>query len=381
MNRRTFLASSIGIGISGCLERNGDEVEPSEEARQAEAAREALEEYEEEQEQGEQDAESSGDEWRWSTGEPNSNPVTDGEFVFLAKYDGLHAIEATTGKHLWTGSVFSEANAAPAITDERLYTPDRRGDIFGYNRSGEEDWRVEQDDVAFLESPIVSGDYLYVRGRAPKSTILAISISEEEVLWETTYSLGFPHDDVVYLVNFAHPTGGEDELLCKYADSGEVKWNADIAGGTYLVDNELWVRQQENEIAALDPESGEFIREFRFPTSNRGTLYPLENQLLMTYQDGSRGRTTVYSFDKSGKSIQWEYEEDYISLSSPSFDTSHIYFGGEDGKLRVLDLESGSVQSRYNVGYKRIGRPAITEEIVVVYESNGDLVGIDRKIL
>jgi len=377
MNRRTFLASSTAIVISGCVS-NDDEVEPSEEARRAEAAREALEEYEEKQEQGEQDAESSEEGWRWPTSAPNSAPVTDDEHVYLSRYDGLHVIDAATGTHRWTGEVFSEANAAPAITDERLYVPDRRGDIFGFNRSGEEDWRVEQE-VSMLDSPIVSGGRLYVTGRAPARTLLVISIEDKEVLWETTSSPGLIHDDFVYLTNHGRRMGEEDELLCKHADSGDVNWSADIAGSTYVVDNELWVRQQENEITALHPETGEFLREFRLATSNRGTLYPLENQILMTYHDSRRGRTTIYSFNKNDKSIQWEYEEDYISLSSPGFDGSHIYFGGEDGKLRVLDLESGSIQSKYNVGYERIGRPAITDETIVVYESNGDLIGIDRE--
>jgi len=361
--RRTFLASST-VALSGCISRSNNESEPSVETSQVEVSEE-------------QDTEINDNGWRRGIGSLNSYPVVDEDYIYLSRHNGLNAIDITTGNDIWTSSLFREANAAPAITDNRLYVPDRQGDIYGFNRSGEETWRFEQSK-SNLSSPVVSGDRLYTGGNSSNNYLSVISIDDEKLLWETSQSLGDVRDNLVYLTDYdrIERTG---EVVCKYADSGEEKWNTDIFGAIYLADDKLWIYQADNKVSIHDLETGEFSHEFEPSTPDRGTLYYLEDQFLVTYLDNRRGRTTVYSFDKNDYSTQWEYQVDYVRLSTPTFHNGDIYFGGADGVIRVLDSKSGALQRRFNVGNKRIGKPQITEKLIIIHETNGDLVGVDRE--
>jgi hypothetical protein len=104
------------------------------------------------------DRKSGGLVWRRCLGDPGkalSAPTTDGRLVFIGACDGLHAIDESSGKVIWSKQDIGRVWASPVISNNLIYLGDDDHCIYAlHSETGQEAWRCVAGKRRF-EYPVV----------------------------------------------------------------------------------------------------------------------------------------------------------------------------------------------------------------------------------
>jgi len=311
----------------------------------------------------------------WAFGEVegpvrSSPAVVDGT-VYLGDRDGvMYAVDAETGKKLWSFAVHEEGevegdwlpymdtqiDSSVCVTEGKVVFGAWNGYVYALDaKEGKEVWRFWAGDI-LRSSPVPDGDVLYIGDWSGR--MYALSTEDGEVVWE--YDTGNDH------IRSTPCLDAEGILYFGAADTEE-------GGRGYTPDG--------GDFHAVDTETGE--SEWVFDTEGGVVSSPAFGGGSVYFGDLENH---VYALDRRGEE-EWLSEVRDRVNSSPALDGESVYVCNEDDALQSFDTETGELLWEFDTGYEPYGSMiTVTDETVylrsefVDSERGGLLNRIERDV-
>ncbi len=296
--------------------------------------------------------------WRYDMpGPAASTPIVWSDLIFVTSTvkggDGLQVLAIDRdGKLRWTASpdqgvvkVFQqfahETNAAassPVTDGEHLWVLFGTANLFSLDMAGKVAWRVDLAErygrpnmyFGLSTSPLLHGDRLYLQLlHTDAQVVVALDKTTGEEAWKherATDASGECLHAYTSVMPFA-PGGGDELLLVHGADY--------ISAHSFDDGAEIW------RYGTLNPKEN-YNSMFRLvstpiasdglvvvPTAKRGPVFGL--------RPGSARGTIA----PGAPQVAWKLDSGTPDVPSPLIDGGLVYLSGENGRLTVLDAESG----------------------------------------
>lgn len=227
----------------------------------------------------------------------SSPTVADGVIYVGSGTGELFAIEAASGKQLWSFQAPSRIRSAAAVAEGMVYIGDSNGQLHALDaKTGAEIWNQPGCDVP---SPAVAGGSVFCGGRGTHE-VHARDAATGELKWK--FPIGYSWvDSSPVIVEDSLYIGSSDasKLFAVNASTGELKWSFPTKGYAWCT-----------------------------PTFADGTVY------IGSYNMGVDGR--FYAVDAANGQEKWSLPIPNGIVGSAVVDEGVIYFGGVDGNLYAV---------------------------------------------
>lgn len=279
--------------------------------------------------------------WRVAVGGGFASPVLSGGRVFhLDDQDGYefaHAVDAATGKELWSAKIFSShqdgfgigPRCTPLADGDKIFVQSAKGEFQCLNAAtGKVVWRKNfVDDFGAIYigekgtaagasrhgatgSPIVDGENVIVQvGSAQGASIVAFKKATGDIVWKAE------NDQTAYAAPIIATVGGARQFISFTAEA----------------------------LIGLDPANGKLL--WRTPAITRlGRNVTTPNAwrdlvLVASHQLG----LVAMRVTKDGASEAWVNKKMTINFSSPVVAGDHLYGLGPAKNLVCIDLATGNL--------------------------------------
>jgi uncharacterized protein YjbI with pentapeptide repeats/outer membrane protein assembly factor BamB len=242
-------------------------------------------------------------------GTANAPAISDG-IAYVTSYGGaLYALDASTGRQLWTWSALpshaaSKDYSAPAVTDDSAYFT-VGGLVIGVGPNGHELWNTAASTSDFTSAPTATSGIIYVAG---VNVIAALSAATGSTIWtaapatQSAQSCSQPAVDagVVFV------TCPDGNLYALNAATGQTLW-------TYAT-------------------SQPFLSS---PTVSGGTVY------LATINNASV-TDTLYAISTTTHGLLWQYDATDLIGASPVIVGNDVYLISSTAGLTALTASTGA---------------------------------------
>ena len=272
-------------------------------------------------------------------------PTVSGNLLVVGTLDGhVYAMDATTGKQLWSAEVDNEVISPPAIDAGVVYARTNSGNVYAFDaNSGERKWVYDQGNVPLLS----------LRGNGP---LLAV------------------HGVVMF--------GTDDgNVMSLRSDTGAIQWKLPITKGLGRTDiqklndaddslqldgNTLYATAYHGELAAIDAQQGQLAWARAF--SSYVGVGVADKELVGTDDD-----SLVWAFSRDGGGDMWKQDAlQYHWLTAPAIQDKYAVVGGVDGYVHWLDLSDGKLAARVRLSKDAIrARPVVNGDTVYVEDVQG----------
>ena len=260
--------------------------------------------------------------WRYASELPLSGGPGAGDgLVVVGSLEGdVIALDAATGTEKWASKVSNEVIAAPAIGGGMVFVHSNDGRVTALDAAtGERRWFVGGDN----------------------GTLVALSTTDGSPIWRTPV---------------AEPDG-----------RSELDRMADVDGEAVLDDTTLYATSHKNHTVAIDGPSGQII----WDSANGGArgLGVSNSAVVVTDPTGH-----VFGLDKNSGGSLWQQPGlAYRNVSAPSIQGDFAVVGDLDGTVHWLRLNDGAFAARSSMGGAITGKPVVSDGIVVVQTTKGQL--------
>lgn len=327
-------------------------------------------------------------------------PIVAGGRVFVATLDddarkacGFHAFDAATGTRLWDYKTRNSVKNTIVHDAGRVLGTDQEGWIYAIDAAtGRLAWEKHLP-VAFLPG-LVDGlaakDGIVYAGSG--TGLCALEVATGKVLWTnkgwSQAEGSVPTLTLVdgVLVASAHwralygldaKTGGN--LWSLGRSQGLSFRNGTVAG----YDQQLLVAEGDL-IQTIDPRTGKVLRAGKAPFKFGVAAAPLQSEKLLVTGSTDAGivaldrktLATAWTF-KTGKSLfcTSPYSKDGVCTANPSpILVGHVvYAGASDGCAYGLDLETGALRWRRDLGSPVLAAPAVSGQLLFIVDFAGNL--------
>ena len=160
--------------------------------------------------------------------------------------------------------------------------------------------------------------------------------------------------------------GGEIEPVWVFVCEDEVR------STPALVDSTLFVGAYDNNLYALDAQTGKF--KWKYATEGGLASSPCvwEDRVFI----GSEDRL-LYCINAQTGRIVWTCPTQACIRSSPRVEYNHVFFGSDDHRLYAANVQSGRVAWKFDTEGPVRSRPAISEETVYFGCEDGSVYAVD----
>jgi outer membrane protein assembly factor BamB len=206
--------------------------------------------------------------WRFATGERVwSTPAFGDELVYTGSMDhSVYALDLE-GNEVWSFETDAAIAASPAVVDGVVYIGSYDRALYALDAdTGDLLWKFETDNWVWSEAVVEDGT-VYIGSM--DGSIYALSADDGELLWQFDTGDGIRGrpalaDDVLVVAN------QRGDIIGLNSESGEELWTineatqADVLSDLALIDEAVYVRDQDGDLLQVDPEEGtasDFSRE------------------------------------------------------------------------------------------------------------------------
>ncbi|MBS0382649.1 MAG: outer membrane protein assembly factor BamB [Proteobacteria bacterium] len=272
-------------------------------------------------------------------------PSVLGNLLVVGTLDGhVYAMDAATGKQLWSAEVDDEVISPPAIEAGTVYARTNSGEVYAFDaNTGERKWVYDQASVPLLS----------LRGNG---ALLAT------------------HGVVMF--------GSDDgNIVLLRGDTGAVQWKLPITKGLGRTDiqklndaddtlqldgNILYATAYHGSLTAIDAAQGQIVWDRPF-SSYVGV--GLADKAVIGVDDNS----LVWAFSKDGGGDLWKQDAlQYHWLTAPAIQGQYAVVGGVEGYVHWLDLSDGKLAARVRLSKDEIrARPLVNGDTVYVEDVKG----------
>lgn len=312
------------------------------------------------------------------------------------------ALDAETGRLVWEHFAGAPIDSSLAVAGGLVYVALREGKVLALNRSdGTILWEFEADGLLF-GSPTVYRGIVYIA--TWNKIIYALDAATGNLLWNRTVDgrvISSPvvndqlvafiaTDNHVYVLD-AHT--GDKRLEYRASQStGSVAVKGDrvyVAGVTGVIGAIDWTKSNyplEERIRAvrlhlyalgfaddypLRKGSGWTVRHFG--ESLLGTPAVADGMVYVTSESGK-----VFKVDGSDGELVWRFATGSGSAASDSVTVTsdYVVVGDADGRVHVIDVETGISARQFEVDGPIADAPVMTNDTLYVSTTNGRLYAI-----
>jgi outer membrane protein assembly factor BamB len=268
----------------------------------------------------------------------DSSPVIVNDVLYIGSNYGIHAIDAKSGKEIWTTPTNGFVKGVPAVVDGTLYIgPDEKRFYAIDTKDGSIKWTFKNSTDGYLSSPVVVNNLVYAGSK--DGTLYAINIKTGQLSW-------------MYL------TG------------------KDIESSPSVVDGTVFFGNDDNNVFALDGISG--IRRWIY---NTGTSIVISSPAVfngIVYIGSNDGN--IYALNATNGAVKWKYQTGNNVETSPSVHDGIVYAGSKDSNFFALDAETGRLIWQFPTAGFVYSSSATISNDVVYFGSKGNMIySLDAK--
>jgi outer membrane protein assembly factor BamB len=290
--------------------------------------------------------------WRIESGIKVSGGVGSGEgLVLIGSNKGEVLAYDENGRPRWKSKVSSEVLSVPQVADGVVIVRSGDGLIAGLDaKDGKRLWVYERSTPALVvrshAGVAIQRGVAYAGFAGGK--LVAISLKNGEVLWETSVSQPRGNTELERISDITSSPVVDDEQVCAIAFQGRVACY-DIAHGSPLWNREI--------------------------SSDKGMVL-LRKYLYLSDEKGS-----VIVLDKTSGSAMWKNDQLFLrDTTAPSVFMDFVLVGDEEGYLHALSREDGNYAGRIKLDGGAIkAAPVQAGERLLVQTKSGSLYALSIK--
>ncbi len=313
-------------------------------------------------------------------------PATDGTNIYAAAHDGrVLAMDAATGKRLWTAKTDLPLSAGPGTDGTLVVAGSSNGDIVALEAgTGEVRWQVEVTSEV-LGIPAVAPGKVVVQTVNGKLT--ALDAADGTALWSVQQSMpalsvrgaaspviargyvisGFDNGRIVA---YDLEDGGElwNVLMEPPAGRTELDRLIDVNGNVVVAGNDVYAASYQGRLGAVALESGQLLwsREF---SNHSGFAIDFSS----IYATDARSEVAALSRG-SGRELWRRKDVRNRDASAPAIHGNSVVVGDFEGYLHWFDLRTGELQARAKTDGERIStQPLVLNDLLYVMTEGGSL--------
>ena len=267
--------------------------------------------------------------------------------VAVGTLDGhVYAMDAKTGKPLWTAQVSSEVIAPPVVLSNLIVVRTEDGNIYAlHTKTGKQAWLYDQESVPSL-SLRGNGALLVAHGviffGTADGKLVAVRLDNGEQLWDLPLATGEGRTEIQRL---------------------------DDADAAVVFDGDtLYASAYHGNLTQVDGASGR-------PGWHRGFSTYTSMDLRGNTLVGVDSHSNVWAFDKSSGSDLWKQDKlEWRWLSAPAIVGKHVVVGDLKGYVHFLQLDNGKLAARERLSHDAIrSQPLVVGNTVYVEDIEGHI--------
>lgn len=285
--------------------------------------------------------------WTYDSENIFSPPAISGGSIGLSGVEHLTAL-TLDGSRRWkveyTGLIDeTRAYTFPiVVTENRVCSSireivDDSMKLVGYTHDGELRWEVELGDVERASTPSITQDdgTLYVTfSTFDGVSVWTIEAESGEVLWSKNLDTPI-FGDPVLTEQFVLLSTSDEKLLALDKESGELNWEFEILDSHIprpVVDEDTVYVQYGSDTIGLSVDDGSISLD---ATDNFGGEFAFVDDVVI-----EPAGDTLRAYDLREDEVLWEQEYP-ASLNPPAVADGVAYVGGEDKRIRGIEIASG----------------------------------------
>ena len=259
----------------------------------------------------------------------------------------LYAVDINTGELLWTNKNNAPFNSQVKVYKDKIYVIDFENTLRAYSiNDGKEIWnRKTQNSLIRSQkklSLIILDEKIYFNNSL--GDISAIDINNGNLIWQTptqsslTYDTGFflKTSDIVADENVLFFSNNQNQFFSLDIQTGNLNWKQEINSSLrpIIINNFLFTVSLEGYLIIIEKNTGNIIRS---------------NYLFNNFKIKNRTKIKPTGFIVGNENI-------YLSTSN--------------GRILVVDINSGITKNVLKIDNKEISRPAIFNKNLYVITDN-----------
>jgi len=313
---------------------------------------------------------------------PLSVAVRDGTFIVASSGGMLMALEAESGRQLWTANAGGPLSAGVG-SDGRYHAVVTMDNKLVSFEGGKEIWR-EQLKSRVSTAPLVAGERVFVMG--VDRAVHAYDAKDGKRLW----TLQRP-GDALTLLHIGVLTGVKDTLIAGQGPRlagidptrGTLRWEvpvgsprgtneverlADLIGPAVRVGTRLCARSFQAAVGCVDTETGRLLW-----ARNIGGINAVGGDEELIF--GADATDRIVAWKTANGETTWTSERMlFRGLSAPASVGPTVAFGDFEGHVHFLDRKDGQPLLRLSTdGSPVVGKPALSGTTLLVVTRNGGL--------
>jgi outer membrane protein assembly factor BamB/tRNA A-37 threonylcarbamoyl transferase component Bud32 len=146
----------------------------------------------------------------------------------------------------------------------------------------------------------------------------------------------------------------------------------EIRGPATYSNGVLYVGSYDNNLYALDADTGQFI--WKYPTDGGVVSKPVVYENCVYF--GSEDKRLHVISSRHGK-ITWSYYTEGPVRSSPHIAEGHVFIGSDDGRLHAVNTMSGRRAWTLDTGAPIRSTPIVAHDLVYFGTESGELYCVD----
>ena len=272
--------------------------------------------------------------WKYKIDAPigESSPAYSRGVVYIGDLGGwLHAVNATDGKKIWAFKAGNEIKSSPVVVGDRVLIGSYDQHLYCVStRNGALLWKLKTNGPVH-STPSVVGDLAFIAGCDELFRAVSISTGKQ-----------------VFSVSSDAYTGASPAIR-----------GSSAYYGTF-----------DNEILMVDVSARRVSWRYQHPDRK----FPFYSSAAVTADRvvvGGRDKL-IHGLSPAGKGI-WTFATRARVESSPAIAGSRVFVGSNDGRLYVLDLNTGAKLWEFDAGAPLSASPAIARGRIVIGSQDGRL--------
>ncbi|MFT4223626.1 outer membrane protein assembly factor BamB family protein [Dysgonomonas sp.] len=324
--------------------------------------------------------------------------VYDGQ-VYIATVDedlkgvgGIYALNAKDGSLKWFFKIRNSIKNTIAIESENVLAQDAEGYLYAVNaKTGKLSWKtkLEINGLPVLDEGLTVRNGIVYAGAGKGFAAYDARTGERKWInldWgqgEGTTSTVSANDDVV--ISGAQWRG----MYANDAKTGKLLWSQkkdgiSNRGSSPVLTNGLAYFISSQSLFILDAKSGQIVLSKKLPYSVDVTSTPLLTDKLIIFGTVNDG---LVALDRENYTEKWRigtqaalvYTVPYTRYpvmtieSSPVGIGNHVLFGASDGYIYVVNMESGKINWKYEVGAPIFSTVAVSDNSFFIADFGGNI--------
>ena len=292
--------------------------------------------------------------------------VSDGVVYAGPDQGTLRAVNARTGRTIWTSTGLLETASAPAVADGRVFTGSWSGDLYAMEAAtGDTEWTFETEGCVY-GTPTVSAGTVYFGGGG--GTLYAVAADSGRRRWAVDCgpikSAPTVSGDTVYV-------GTKDEAVHAIdRESGEIVWtyrtDRPVWSSPAVIDGSVYVGCWDDSLYALDCETGDCSWSFDTGRSIPGSPAVWNDTLFV-----GNNANDVYALDPATGAVRWQRSLSWSVRNAVAVVDGTVVAGCADGTLAALSATTGDRRWTVDVGSRIHTSPAVSDGTIYLGTADG----------